>query len=203
MRNKLIYPMVAVVLAACGGDGERSARSGQQYETVVEGSASGVTSTIAGPGETLPPITGTNADTTSAFTLSPNVVPQPVPGTGGIPAAPPYADAAVAPMTPMPNTSAAAPRTSAAVSQRQPERTYVPPPMTSSARPVQQEPQRETEPRDSREPQPVEDTTAPAPVADTAAPAPPPTNTAPPPQQREDNQDEPVAEEPPPPPPAL
>ena len=208
MKNKLIYPMVVVVLAACGGDGERGNRAGQQYETVQEGSASGVTSTIAGPGESLPPITGTNADTTSAFALNPNVAPQPVPGTGAIPSAPPYSDAAVATMTPMSGSSPSAPRTrSVAVApqpQRQAERpAYNPAPMTSASQPVQQEPVRTAQPQ-PREAQPVEEpVTTSGPANDTTA-----TNTAPPPAaepqpqrppQRED--EEPIEEEPPPPPP--
>src|SRR5687768_17962579 len=76
MKNKLIYPLVVVMVAACGGDGDQTARQNQgEYETVQEGSASGVTSTISGPGETLPPITGTNADTTTAFALNPTGLP--------------------------------------------------------------------------------------------------------------------------------
>src|SRR5215210_6227604 len=72
--NKLIGVVtVAAFLAACGGNSAK--RSGHEYEVVQEGSASGVTSTIQGPGETLPPITGTNSDTTTAFTINPNAVP--------------------------------------------------------------------------------------------------------------------------------
>jgi hypothetical protein len=67
MNTKLMYGLLLVALSvSCGG--RDSARSQQQYETVEEGSAAGVTSTIHGPGETLPPITGTNADTTSGRT---------------------------------------------------------------------------------------------------------------------------------------
>ena len=40
-----------------------------------EGSASGVTSTINGPGETTPPLTNTNVDTTTNFTLPTNPAP--------------------------------------------------------------------------------------------------------------------------------
>src|SRR6185295_12560226 len=72
MKQKLSSALIVVLLAsACGRSGARAANQ-KQYETVEEGSAAGVTSTIQGPGETLPPITGTNADTTSAFTLDPN-----------------------------------------------------------------------------------------------------------------------------------
>lgn len=61
---------------ACGGR-DQASPSQQQYETVQEGSASGVTSTIHGPGETIPPMTGTNADTTSAFTINPALAAEP------------------------------------------------------------------------------------------------------------------------------
>lgn len=60
---------LAILLTACGRDAAH--RDQEQYEVIQEGSASGVTSRIQGPGETLPPITGTNADTTTAFTIDP------------------------------------------------------------------------------------------------------------------------------------
>jgi hypothetical protein len=50
-------------------------RSQQDYQTVQEGSASGVTSTINAPGETTPPLTNTNVDTTTNFTLPNNPNP--------------------------------------------------------------------------------------------------------------------------------
>jgi hypothetical protein len=50
-------------------------RTQQDYQTVQEGSASGVTSTINAPGETPPPLTNTNADTTTNFTLPTNPAP--------------------------------------------------------------------------------------------------------------------------------
>ncbi|HYK00946.1 MAG TPA: hypothetical protein VE974_04265 [Thermoanaerobaculia bacterium] len=209
MKSKLIYPIVVVVFAAaCGGDGEDGKTvAGQQYETVQEGSAAGVTSSIAGPGETLPPITNTNADTTSAFALDPNAAsmsPQPsgaVAGTMPPPSQPVYSGG----MSPSYNPS---PRAASPAPQRQ---TYVPPPMTSSTRPAPQPP-----PAQNTAPQPVEEPAeGPAPDTDTSAttntaPPPPPTNTAPPPSEKpkqaepeqEEPQDEEPAEEPPPPPPA-
>ena len=50
-------------------------RDQKQYDVVPEGSASGVTSTINGPGETPAPLTDTNADTTTNFTLANNPNP--------------------------------------------------------------------------------------------------------------------------------
>jgi hypothetical protein len=216
MKNKLIYPIVVVVFAAaCGGDGEGGKRvAGQEYETVQEGSAAGVTSSIAGPGETLPPITNTNADTTSAFALNPNAAPmsaqpgQPpatMAGTMPPPAQPAY-NGGTPSYNPPPRTASQAP-TPAPAPQRQ---TYVPPPMTSSTRPA-------PAPQPAPEPQQTETAAGPAPNTDSSATttAPPPqTNTAPPPaekpkqeeQQQEDPAEdnaEPAEEPPPPPPPAV
>lgn len=218
MKNKLIYPIVVVVFAAaCGGDGEDGkAVAGQQYETVQEGSAAGVTSSIGGPGQTLPPITDTNADTTSAFALNPNAAPMAPQQSGAVAGMVPpsnqpvYTGAATGGMspsyTPPPRTTAPSPA---------PQRpTYTPPPMTSSSTPAPQPP-----PAQNAAPapqQPAEPAEGPAPGTDTSATntAPPPpaqTATAPPPpekpqppqeQEQEESQDEEPAEEPPPPPPA-
>lgn len=71
MKTTLTLMTLAMLLGGCGGrDGQRASQQ-EQYPVVQEGSASGVTSTINGPGETLPPITGTNADTTTNFALNP------------------------------------------------------------------------------------------------------------------------------------
>jgi hypothetical protein len=73
MKSKFAVLLVVVSLVACRND--KNLKRGQQnYDVVQEGSASGVTSTISGPGETPPPattapLTGTNADTTTNFTL--------------------------------------------------------------------------------------------------------------------------------------
>ena len=77
MNSKsIILAVLVLATAACGGrNSARNAAQQQQYETVQEGSAVGVTSTIHGPGETLPPITDTNADTTTDFALDPNALP--------------------------------------------------------------------------------------------------------------------------------
>ncbi|HYO77903.1 MAG TPA: hypothetical protein VE010_15705 [Thermoanaerobaculia bacterium] len=218
MTRKLIYPIVVVVFAAaCGGDGETGKRAGQQqYETVQEGSAAGVTAALNGPGETLPPITNTNADTTSAFTLDPNGVPmnpqQQAPPTmaGTIPASA-GASPAYNP-TPSQPPMTRAPQREASYSSPAPQRqVYTPPPMTSSSQPRPSQPPRPVE----RETAPVEEPVAgPAPT-DSAQATPPATNTAPlqpsrlqpqePPQQEapavEPEDSEEQAEEPPPPPP--
>ncbi|HSP13826.1 MAG TPA: hypothetical protein VLV78_03630 [Thermoanaerobaculia bacterium] len=73
MKNPLIYLTIAAVFASCrGGSGSLQRKDQQNYDVVQEGQASGVTSTINVPGEPTPPpvgLTGTNADTTSNFTL--------------------------------------------------------------------------------------------------------------------------------------
>src|SRR4028118_2443223 len=101
MKNKLIFPIVVVMFAgACGRDGV--ARADQKnYEVVQEGSASGVTSTIQGPGETIP-LTGTNADTTTAFTIDPTAAaaaPAQAPSTmaGTLPSGAAYPSGAAGP----------------------------------------------------------------------------------------------------------
>jgi len=69
-KSAFILLMFAAV--SCGRS--KMQRDQKQYDVVQEGSADGVTSTINAPGETNPPmtsstITGTNVDTTTAFTL--------------------------------------------------------------------------------------------------------------------------------------
>jgi len=66
---------VAFLAFGCSRSGSKVQRSQQQYQTVQEGSASGVTSTINAPGETTPPLTNTNVDTTTNFTLPTNPAP--------------------------------------------------------------------------------------------------------------------------------
>lgn len=179
MNGKLIYVLVLSALAAgCGGDSAKGAGQ-QQYETVQEGSASGVATSIAGPGETLPPLTGTNADTTTAFALDPNAVS---PGQAGAtdwttdPATatspgswtPPAATAPTTPAsTPTPSTaSRTTPAPTPARTAPEPTTTRRPPP-----------PPRRAEPTPPREPEDVDD---PAPPSATAPPPPPTTTTNPP-----------------------
>jgi hypothetical protein len=205
MKKTLIFPLIFVGLwgVACGGgDG---ARRGNQaaYETVQEGSAAGVTSSIQGPGEALPPITGTNADTTTAFSLDPNVAsaapaPNVAPGggtlAGTLPSQPAY---------PPPMTSASQPS--------QPQRTYTPPPQQQQPQrtyyPAQQ-PQRQQQQRSVEQPQqqqpPANDTVATQPQQQPQQPPvtntqpQPATNTNPPAEEEEESEE--AEEEPPPPP---
>jgi hypothetical protein len=201
MKNKLIYPLIFVVFGvACGGDDGVRRGSQQGYEVVQEGSASGVTSTIQGPGETLPPLTGTNADTTTAFSIDPNAVagapaPQQTPGTlaGAMPSYPPPMTSSTTrppvnytppaqqaqPVTRMPSSQ---PRTQPSPSYQQPQQ-----------RSVQQEPAQQ--PPAQQQP-PAADPAVTQPPTSTA---PPPTQTAPQQEAESDQEQEEEAEEPPPP----
>jgi hypothetical protein len=92
---------IAFVVLGCSRSGKVQ-RNQQQYQTVQEGSASGVTSTINAPGETAPPLTNTNVDTTTNLTLPINPNPLGTATTGGSMAAamPPSSPAGTPGMTP-------------------------------------------------------------------------------------------------------
>jgi hypothetical protein len=200
MKKTLIFPLIFVGLGvACGGDdGARRGNQTAAFETVQEGSAAGVTSTIQGPGEALPPVTGTNADTTTAFSIDPTVasaVPPPnvAPGSGTLAGTMPSQ-----PSYPPPMTSAAPP----------PQRSY-PQPQPQRAYP-QPQPQQQPRPVEREQPQPQQ------PATDTAVTTPqqqpPVTHTNPSPQQQQppatntnppQEEDSEEAEEEPPPPPTT
>ncbi len=192
MKTILHLGVAALLLTGCHRSGSSMQREQQQYEVVQEGAASGVTSTINAPGETPPPITNTNADTTTAFAGFGNgntPVTTAQPGSlGGTLPPPDYSrEVAAAPPRPTPVARTARP-------QPQPE--APPPPMTSAQQappptteettstappaPEQTETtktstesqEKESEPEAQPEPQP------PAPQPEPQPPAPqPPTNT--------------------------
>src|SRR5258706_10548262 len=95
--TRKIAPLAAIafLVFGCSRSGKMQ-RTQQDYQTVQEGSASGVTSTINPPGETTPPpLTNTNVDTTTNFTLPTNPAPLGNDTAGGsmassMPAAPSY-----------------------------------------------------------------------------------------------------------------
>ncbi len=188
MKRHLILSLVVATTVACGGDGDRRVEH-QQFETVEEGSAGGVTAVIGGPGENLPPLTGTNADTTTAFAINTNTLPT-EPPSGAL--------EGTLPSTPPP------------IWQTPPSTT--PPPMTSASRtPEPAPPAKATPPRPTTQPRPVvPPTPEPAPVTppststETAPPTEIPTpqddaeaEEATPPETETDT----TASEPPPPPP--
>src|SRR5688572_21280403 len=149
MKHKVIFPLIFVVFgAACGGDDEaRRKGANGEYEVVQEGSASGVTSSIQGPGESLPPITGTNADTTTAFTLDPNAVASTTPGTptGGtlattLPSQPMYPPAQPFPATQPMTSSTTRPSFEPPRQRPQPARTQPVPQAQPQPQPVEGQP---------------------------------------------------------------
>lgn len=125
MTPKTAIVLISAALAAgCGGRSQNAKHAANQnYQVVEEGQASGVTSTINGPGETPPPLTDTNLDTTTAFTLPDNPAPLGAAPAGNVagtfPASPAY-----------PPTYTPAPR----------PRVVAPPPMASSSAPAPQPP---------------------------------------------------------------
>lgn len=203
MKRALIV-LIAVALVGCGRGTSRLNRDQQQYDVVQEGSASGVTSTINAPGETTPPITGTNADTTTAFSLPMGGVPsngQPGTIAGTLPTDTTGAMVYPPGMPPRPVAQHPRPVAQQPVQVQQPAMT--------SAQPEQPQ-QTERQP----EPQPAQPSTQspPAPETTTQAPPPPPeTNTAPPPEKKKDEkkhddqqeQEQPPDEQPAPPPPVV
>jgi len=89
---------LALLVFGCSRSGKMQ-RDQKQYDVVQEGSASGVTSTINAPGETKPPLTDTNVDTTTAFTIptNPNPLGNDTAGTAMTSSVPAPAAAPVAP----------------------------------------------------------------------------------------------------------
>lgn len=206
MRTKLILLLVPVVAIACGGNSDQVRRDQQQYEKVEEGAASGTAASLGA----VAPMTGTNADTTTAFTIDPALA-------ATAPGAPPGTVAGSLPNQPYGGVGAPG---------------YVPPPMTSGSapQPVQSQPRIVTgrppvEPATQREqppppPEQAEPLETPAPTDTAIVPPPPPAQTQttappppaekakepappPPPQDESEEPQEEPAEEPPPPPPAA
>jgi len=150
MKRQLMCPLIfaGLVGVACRGDDSRRGAQ-QSYETVEEGSAAGVTSTIHGPGEVLPPVTSTDADTTTAFTFDPNAIdtaPSPMTTTFTPP-----------PAYPSPQTSAS-PTPQRPVPKPEPEPEPEPAPPTDTAPPTQTDtnapPPEQEEPEEEEPPPP-------------------------------------------------
>ena len=183
MKKTLIYLAIGFVLAACrgGSSGSLQRKDQQNYDVVQEGQASGVTSTINAPGEVAPPVamTGTNADTTSNFTLpgsmSTDTSSQPgtlagsmqIPGSAG--------SATAYPSNPRPPR----PRVEPPPKRVEPEHTEPAPPPPATSTSLEGPPPTSTtptEPRTETQPPPT-DKRPPS----TGTQAPPSTDTQPPP----------------------
>lgn len=180
MKNKVIMLLAAVLMvAACGdSEGEAARRDQQNYEVVQEGAAAGVASTITPVGEAPPlaPVTGTNADTTTAFTIPGQIPPttSTQPGTlaGTLP---PPAYGSYPGNPPRPRTTTTAPQPPAP----SPQPTYDPPP-TPTPVPSSPEPEPEPVPTETSSTQPADEPEEDQPEPSEPAP-PPPSDTQPPP----------------------
>jgi hypothetical protein len=163
---------VIVLSVSCRRDSVERQRL--EYEAVEEGVASGVTPALQGPGEVLPPLTGTNYDTTTAFTLDPaaaGAVPVPVPPSGGTiagtlpppdaatpsyPASAPSSTPSPATGTTQPSTTREPVRPAPAQPAPPPAERQPPPPAQPAPEPVP-EPPREERPAEPASPPPEEE----------------------------------------------
>jgi hypothetical protein len=180
-KSALIIVFVAVVFAiACRGEDSKLRRDQQEYDVVQEGAGGAVTSTLQAPGEVapplVPPMTGTNADTTTAFTLptATDTTQSGPPGTiaGTFTTGTPSSDPgwrpsprpAPAPPTPVPQPQPSPQPTQTSDPAPQP----VPPTNTTTTTTTTQEP-REEEPEPEPQPEPQ-----PPPQPEPQPPPPPP-----------------------------
>lgn len=75
MNTKITILMIAALLAVAGcRNNDKLSRKQQQYDTVQEGVNPGTNPNLGAEALNPPAMTGTNADTTSAFTLDPNAI---------------------------------------------------------------------------------------------------------------------------------
>lgn len=184
MRTRITTVVAVALLAAACRNDSKMQRGQQSYETVQEGSAAGVTSTISGPGETPPPLnsamTGTNADTTTAFTLpttatdSSGSMQQPGSVAGTIPS---YSTYPQTPASPRPRTTPPPrPRESHSDAPVATDTVAVPQqPVTTTHE--QQPPPTDTAATTTTQPQTTPKTDTPPPPPPSSEPTPPPPST--------------------------
>src|SRR3954453_8056906 len=163
MVKKIVsFAAITFLVLGCSRSGKVQ-RNQQQYQTVQEGSASGVTSTINAPGETTPPMTNTNVDTTTNLTLPTNPAPLGTDGSmaSAMPSAPSYpvgTPGVAQPTRPRTSTRPALVTNAPVITDT----------LGSTTPPMPRERAPQPQPREQR---PQTDTAA----TDTAAPPPPPT----------------------------
>src|SRR4051812_30243740 len=202
---KKIVTLAAItfLVLGCSRSGKVQ-RNQQQYQTVQEGSASGVTSTINAPGETTPPMTNTNVDTTTNLTLPTNPAPLgTIPGGGSMasamPSAPSYpvGTPGIAQPTRPRTSTRPAPVTNAPVITDTVGSTTPPMPRERAPQPApprEQRPQTDTSATDTAAPPPPTTDTM---MTDTSSTTSPPTDT----KKQKDNGKKKDSDQPPPPPP--
>lgn len=190
MKSRIVQVVLAgtamIGVAGCGSPEEGLARQTEQYQVIDEGAVTGVTSTIHAPGDMAPvppptpDVTGTNLDTTTAFTiLDPRI--------------------STAPPSPL-DTQTLPPAVSASPADSSAPVTRQPVPST----PVRRAPEREEPSRPAQEPRATPEP-RPAPTATPVRPEPLPTPSAtlppqPDPEPEQEPETEPEDPEPTPPP---
>lgn len=157
-KSVLIVALVtaAVLATACGDDRNKLRRDQQQYDVVEEGAGGTVSSTLQVPGEPtpLPPLTGTNADTTTAFTL-PAMTDSAQSGPPGTIAGTFTTGSGSTHMPSKPSTRPAPRPAPTPVPARDPEPAPVPPTTTTQEPPDQPEPEPEPQPEPQPQPPPT------------------------------------------------
>jgi hypothetical protein len=190
MTQKIVtLACTAFLVFGCSRSGKVQ-RSQQQYQTVQEGSASGVTSTINAPGETAPPLTNTNVDTTTNFTLptNPNPLGNDTAGgsmASGMPATTSYPSGTPGMPASRPRTSPRAPVVTDTIGSTTPAM----PTQRTSPAPREQRPQTDTAATDTMSTMPPSDTA----MTDTSS-----TDT-----KKKDDGKKKDSDQPPPPPPTT
>jgi hypothetical protein len=184
MKRMMILIAIGVALTGCGEREPTGTREAGTFEVIEEGAGGQVTSTLGDAG--VPPVTNTNVDTTTAFTILQPAPPIDTSATsvaGQIPGVPPAQSPTY---TPPPTSTSSQPR-----------------PGTIDLRPSRPAP-RPTAPSPApTQPSPVPPTDTAAPVEPVETPAPPTETVEAPeePVEPEPEEDESESEEPPPPPP--
>jgi tRNA(adenine34) deaminase len=169
-----------VLAAACHRGSSTMQREQKNYAVVSEGQASGVSSTINAPGETPPPMTNTSADTTSNFTLTPNVdttgtvPPGSLAGTLPVTTTVPPAVRPTAPPPPRVITTTQPQQPSRIVITNTNPQTEFPPPPKKTKQPAPPPEQTDTSATTTAPPPEQTDTTS---TDDNPPPPPPPTQT--------------------------
>lgn len=184
MKNTLNIALVAALVSMGCHSKESLNREKENYQVVQEGAATGTTTAVGSVGQT-PPITGTNADTTTAFTIAANGVPQQA-GTSTAPLMPTPnvgANGAAMPNYPIPpglarTIGGGGSSSSSSSSSNTARRTSSPEPARRTYEPAPSQPMTSGETASTRSTSPSPSTNTAAPAETTASTPPPATDSA-------------------------
>src|SRR4029079_12781389 len=193
---KSAFAVLLVTAAAalgCHGRSGPAQRNQPQYDVVQEGQSDTATSTISAPGETQPPVTATNTDTTGSCALGTASPPANMPGG-------PVAGGVMQPQQPG-SMASGMPQATPVQPPRTSSHAYVPPPTATTVvtTPPQPPPART---RDRKPPTETTDTTATTDTTDTATTdtvATDTTSTQKPPKKEKEKEEKTETSQPPPP----